>query len=192
MNIKNISKRHKIAIALILLCSIILIVINPAIIILIVLVAIIFLIKYSDDQNKKKQLEAFLHFNVKDVDGLRGVPFENLLKNIFIAWGYKVQTTPATGDQGADLILQTNSQKIAVQAKGYGKTVSNKAVQEVYTSLNYYGANEGWVITNNYFTPGARKLATSNGVKLFDRDDLINLIKQAHQNIKNNQSKLNP
>lgn len=192
MILKNLSRRHKIIIILIILFVILLVALNPAILILIFLGGLIFLAKYIYDQNKKAQLEAFLHFNVKDLDGLRGIPFENLLKNVFIAWGYQVQTTPVTGDQGADLILLANSQKIAVQAKGWGNTVGNKAVQEVYASISYYRANEGWVITNNYFTPSARRLAASTGVKLFDREDMIDLIKQAHQNIKNNLNKSHP
>ncbi len=65
---------------------------------------------------------------------------------------------------------------IVVQAKRFSKSVGVKAIQEVKASQNYYNANESWVVTNNYFTTPAEKLASSNDVKLIDRDELIKMI----------------
>ena len=48
-----------------------------------------------------------------------------------------------------------------------------KAVQEIFTAKGYYGADECWVITNNFFTDPAIKLASANNVILIDRDQLI-------------------
>lgn len=39
-----------------------------------------------------------------------------------------------------------------------------------------YDATEAWVITNNYFTKQAQKLAETNDVYLIDRDELIEMI----------------
>jgi Restriction endonuclease len=66
---------------------------------------------------------------------------------------------PATGDQGADLIAKKNGRTIIIQAKCYQGTVGNKAVQEVISALAYYGGDEGWVVTNSFFTPSAKALA---------------------------------
>ncbi len=70
-------------------------------------------------------------------------------------------------------MLSNNEKKIVVQAKRYKKKVGLKAVQEVVSAKNYYKADECWVITNNYFTAPAVKLAQSNNVSLIDRDLLI-------------------
>ena len=48
-----------------------------------------------------------------------------------------------------------------------------KAVQEIFSAKSYYGADECWVITNNFFTDPAIKLAFANNVILIDRDQLI-------------------
>jgi restriction system protein len=71
-------------------------------------------------------------------------------------FGYDVRGTPATGDQGADLIAERDGKKIIIQAKRYEGTVGNKAVQEVSEAVSYYGGDEGWVVTNSTFTASAK------------------------------------
>lgn len=48
-----------------------------------------------------------------------------------------------------------------------------KAVQEIVSAKTQYKAEESWVITNNYFTDPAKKLAAANNVNLINRDKLI-------------------
>jgi restriction system protein len=79
-----------------------------------------------------------------------------------------VSGTPATGDQGADLIAIKDGRKIAIQAKRYAGVVGNRAVQEIVGALKFYKAVEGWVITSGTFTPSARALAQANGIHLVD------------------------
>ena len=90
----------------------------------------------------------------------------------FKSLGYKVEYTKASGDQGIDLILTKNNQKTGVQAKCYSQKVSNSAVQEAVAGKSYYHLDRVIVITNNYFTQGAKELASSNNVILWDRDVL--------------------
>lgn len=113
---------------------------------------------------------------IAEIDKMDGIHFEYYLKELFINQGYKVEVTSASGDFGADLILKKDNNKIVVQAKRFSKSVGVKAIQEVKASQNYYNANESWVVTNNYFTAPAEKLASSNNVILVDREELIKLI----------------
>lgn len=110
---------------------------------------------------------------INEVDRMKGDVFEKYLKALLKKRGYKVDTTSFTGDYGADLVLSNNDDKIVVQAKRYSSKVGIKAVQEIVSAKNYYGANECWVVTNNYYTGPAINLATSNNVKLIDRNMLI-------------------
>ena len=105
-----------------------------------------------------------------------GVEFENYLKYIFEELGYEVETTKASGDQGADLIITKGEVRTAVQAKFYSSTVGNKAVQEVVASMKFYNATNAMVVTNNYYTSGARELAKANGVSLWDKDMLESIV----------------
>ncbi|MBY0120924.1 restriction endonuclease [Bacillus sp. S/N-304-OC-R1] len=123
-----------------------------------------------------KRKKILRNSGIFEIDKMDGIQFEHYLKELFINQGYKVEVTSASGDFGADLILKKDNNKIVVQAKRFSKSVGVKAIQEVKASQNYYNANESWVVTNNYFTSPAEKLALSNNVKLIDREELIKLI----------------
>lgn len=111
---------------------------------------------------------------ILEVDKMSGRKFEEYLQALLKSKGYHAQLTPVSGDYGADLILTTKDKKIIVQAKRYKKNVGVKAVQEIATAKGHYKADECWVITNSYFTEQAKKLASSNQVKLVDRKHLMN------------------
>ncbi|GIO88548.1 hypothetical protein J25TS5_54800 [Paenibacillus faecis] len=113
---------------------------------------------------------------IADIDKMEGVQFEKYLGFLFQGQGYKVQVTKASGDYGADLILQKDGKKIAVQAKRYSKNVGIKAVQEAQASIAHYGATEAWVVTNSDYTEAASELAKSNRVRLINREALVEMI----------------
>ena len=139
---------------------------------------------WQQEKNEREKAESLLYFQADNIDHLTGDDFEELLKNVFTVLRYDVQITKKTGDQGADLILSKDGRKISVQAKRYSKTVGNKAIQEVYSSIQFYETEEAWVITTSDFTKGAIELARKTGVKLYNRYETINLIKKAHAEIK--------
>ena len=110
-----------------------------------------------------------------ELDNLTGVEFETFLARLLAEHGFEdIRGTPPTGDQGADLIGTRNGQTIVVQAKRYHGSVGNRAVQEVAGAVNFYGADEGWVITSGSFTASAKALAQRNNVKLVDGHRLRN------------------
>jgi restriction system protein len=111
---------------------------------------------------------------ILEVDKMSGRKFEEYLQALLKAKGYYVQLTPASGDYGADLILSAKGRKIIIQAKRYKKNVGVKAIQEVASAKSHYKADECWVITNSFYTEQAKKLASSNQVRLVDRKQLMN------------------
>lgn len=113
---------------------------------------------------------------IREIDQMSGRNFEEYLKVLLKNLGYRVKLTPSSGDYGADLVLTMNNQRIIVQAKRYKKNVGIRAVQEIASAKSHYKANECWVITNSFFTEPAKKLASSNRVRLVDRDLLIDWI----------------
>ena len=122
------------------------------------------------------QLAINTPISIQDTDELDGVEFENILSILFAKMGYMVQTTPRSGDQGADLLLEKNGYKTVVQAKRYTKKLDNTSVQEVVAAKYHYQYDDAMVVTNNYFTTGAKELAATNQVKLIDRDVLQQLL----------------
>jgi len=145
-------------------------------------------------QKKLLQNQAQLEWiKSQNIHSMTGSQFELYLKKIFENLGFFVQLTAHTGDQGADLIIHNQNEKIAVQVKRYNNNVGNKAVQEVVASVKHYGANRGMVVTNSRFTNAAKELASSNNIELIDGQQLNFLIikmenkvnSQIKENLKN-------
>lgn len=59
---------------------------------------------------------------------------------------------------------------------GYWCRKCLRAVQEVQGARAHYKATEAWVVTNSNFTQQAYELAKSNGVRLIDREELIEML----------------
>jgi len=117
----------------------------------------------------------YLNSDISKIDAMSGREFEEYLAAHFKQHGYKVKLTPESGDYGADLILEGNGERIAVQAKRHIDKVGNGAVQEVLGALGYYKAKRGVVVSNSHFTANARTLAEANNVELWDRDKIIDV-----------------
>ncbi len=117
-------------------------------------------------------------YSVQTIDKMNGLQFEMFLKVLFEKMGYNVELTKSSGDQGADLVLVKFGKKTVVQAKQYSKKVSNTAVQEITAAIKYYSAQQGMVVTSNEFTPGAIELAHSCGIRLVNRTELSEWIKE--------------
>jgi restriction system protein len=103
---------------------------------------------------------------------MSGLQFEVWVRRLYEKRGYEVRGTPATGDQGADLIAKKDGVTTIVQAKRYNNAVGNGAVQEVIAAVAYYRADTGCVVTNATFTPSAKALAQRSNVELIDGIEL--------------------
>ena len=107
---------------------------------------------------------------------MNGYEFERFLRVLYEKNGYNVMQTKLSKDQGADLVIVKDGERIVVQAKRYSNKVSNKAIQEVVAAIKHYGADRGMVVTTNEFTQSAMELAESNDIELVDRNKLKKLM----------------
>ncbi|MGO4952370.1 restriction endonuclease [Paenibacillus sp. DRB1-1] len=118
---------------------------------------------------------------IQDIDRMEdGSEFEFYLQRLLSALGYKdIYKTTSSRDFGADLVFtDREGVRVVIQAKRYGvqHPVGLSAVQEIYTSMRYYAADKSLVITSGRYTESCKTLAAVNGVKLLDRNDLIDMI----------------
>ncbi len=113
---------------------------------------------------------------IDDVDLMAGREFEERLAVLFSDLGYAVTRTVATGDFGADLLLESAGVRMVVQAKRYDGSVGIEAVQQVVGATRYYGAPRALVVTNSTCTPAAVALASAHGVELVERATLVGLL----------------
>lgn len=126
---------------------------------------------------QRYRLKATFSIDFSKVDELSGVEFENLLMDKFSSLGFKVESTPKTGDFGADLIVENSAgSRIVVQCKRFKSKVNLKAVQEVVGAMGHYAGDMGIVITNNSFLNSAVKLAESHDIELWDGDKLVSFL----------------
>jgi restriction system protein len=75
-----------------------------------------------------------------------------------------VSFTPASGDQGVDLLAEGGGQKLAIQCKDYQVPVGNDAVQQGLSGGAFYRAQRCIVVVPKGFTSSALQLAKSLGV----------------------------
>ncbi|MHB8634132.1 MAG: restriction endonuclease [Thermoplasmatota archaeon] len=113
------------------------------------------------------------------VDGMDGYQFQQYLTTLFGEMGYRVERTPLSGDQGADLILHGLGETVVIQAKRWTGPVGNDAVQEAVAAVAHYHADRAMVVATTSFTKSAHALAASNRVELVDGEALRRLAKRA-------------
>ncbi|MBP1995208.1 restriction endonuclease [Paenibacillus eucommiae] len=104
------------------------------------------------------RMERLRKSGIADIDKMDGRQFEIYLGGLFKNRGYDVRVTRSAGDYGADLVISKQGKKIVVQAKRYSKNVRIEAVQQVQGSIRHYGANEGWVVSNQNYTEAANDI----------------------------------
>ena len=116
---------------------------------------------------------------VIDFDNMEGHLFERFCAEVLGLNGFKnVTVTQGSGDQGIDIIAYKDNAKYGIQCKCYSADIGNKAVQEVFAGKTYYHCHLGVVLTNRYFTKSAIQLANSNGVVLWNREMLSEMVEK--------------
>ncbi len=116
-------------------------------------------------------------WSLTDLDDISGVDFEALTCDILASNGFELaENTKASGDFGVDVLAYRDGISFAIQCKRYNYDVGIEAVQQVYAGRAFYECHVAMVLTNQYFTPAARKLADKIGVVLWDRDMLEKML----------------
>ncbi|MEN6351207.1 MAG: restriction endonuclease [Syntrophomonas sp.] len=116
--------------------------------------------------SKREKQKRVAAIRISDIDNMSGLEFERYIKNSLDNQGYKTSLTNASGDLGADIIASYGDVRYSVQVKRYSSAVDRKAVSDAVGAKYHYKCNQAMVITNNYFSPGAKELAKSTGCTL--------------------------
>ena len=106
---------------------------------------------------------------------MSGTEFEDYIARIARSCGLPVIMTSITGDWGVDIIVGKRPNRLAVQCKRQSRPVGASAIQEVVAGAPMQDCTKTMVVTNNEFTPAARKLAELHGCELVGRCELPRL-----------------
>ena len=109
---------------------------------------------------------------------LDGPEFEAYVALVLEDNGFRhVELTKGSGDQGVDILAERNGKSYAIQCKNYAGAVGNFAVQEAFAGAQHYGCECAAVICPGTFTRGAKELAATTGVILWDEKKLSRMMK---------------
>lgn len=108
-------------------------------------------------------------------EAMSGVEFEEHIAQIARSCGVPVIMTPASGDWGVDLILGRRPNRVAVQCKRKSRPVGPGAIQEVVAGAPMQDCATTMVVSNQSFTPAARRLAELHGCTLVGDSELPQL-----------------
>ena len=129
-------------------------------------------------QSKTNQSLIKTPTTIKYIDSMNGYEFEFYVANLLRKNGYKkVEVTKQSGDFGVDIIAYKDNKKWAFQCKNYNSNLGLSPIQEVYSGAAKYNADIAVVITNSFFSEHAKELAKDLKVVLWDRNELVKIIK---------------
>jgi Restriction endonuclease len=118
----------------------------------------------------ENELPNFDISNVRD-----GLDYEEFVRSKFKEAGWHAWVTKASGDQGADVVIELDGVRAVVQCKYYATAVGNDAVQQVAAARPYYCAQYAVVVSKSDYTESARELARPNKVSLIHHDEIPQL-----------------
>ena len=120
-------------------------------------------------------IEKFLR-NPDELYKLPSPTFEELVAELFDGFGYAVELTAATRDNGRDIIAVGNCQisgsKFLIECKRYAKdrTVGITPVRALHGVVSHERATKGIIVTTSHFTSPARQFIEEEQWTLDGRD----------------------
>lgn len=135
------------------------------------------ILREEENWRREQQGLPIADCELKKADKMEGHDFEQWCANLLKENGfYNVEVTQGSGDQGVDILAQKDGISYAIQCKRYSSDLGNTPIQEVNAGKIIYHCHIGVVMTNRFFTPGAKEAAKATGILLWDREKLIELI----------------
>ena len=136
-------------------------------------------IETSNIANTKKQDVTIEKSEKISIDGMTGTEFEIFCIKLLSKSGYfNIIHTGGANDQGTDITASKDGITYAFQCKCYGSPLGNTPIQEVLAGKQFRKCHVGVVITNSTFTKGAKELAESTQIILWDRIKLMEMINE--------------
>ena len=107
---------------------------------------------------------------------MSGHEYEHYVAGLIRKLGWSANVTAGSGDHGADVIVENNSIRLAVQCKFYTGAVGNNSVQEAFSAKSYYDCQYACVVCNSTYTPAAKRAASKLGVALLHHAEIKNYL----------------
>lgn len=106
---------------------------------------------------------------------LTGRQFEHEVANLLSRAGYTARLTPASGDEGVDIILGKDT---IIQCKAHSKPIGPAVARELYGTQKTQKAHTAILISRSGFTRGTVEFAKGNRMQLWDLRSLLEMQKK--------------
>ena len=106
---------------------------------------------------------------------LSGTDFEREMANVLRALGYRVKSTPSSGDEGVDLILKRPGKTIVVQCKAHQNPVGPAIARELFGSMIHFKADRAILACTGGFTRGVKEFVRDKPIDLVSVSELARL-----------------
>jgi restriction system protein len=124
----------------------------------------------------------WLHDSATFAD-LNPLEFEHCVADAYRKLGYAVVLTPASHDDGIDVIASMGDKKYVIQVKHSGSPVGSPVIQRLYGSAGHAHASGAICVARSGYTTAARRFAENKPIELLDADDLRRLISEGRQRV---------
>lgn len=118
--------------------------------------------------------------NLASIETMEGHQFEDLIGNLLIKIGFKIEENTKSADGGIDIIAYSSESitggKYIIQCKRHNAPISEHTIRDLYGVVTDQKANKGVLVTNSSFTSAAIKFAAGKPLELIDGKKLIDLI----------------
>ena len=124
---------------------------------------------------------------------LGGREFEWELATLYRYLGYDVEATPATGDQGIDLVLRKDGKTTIVQCKSHKSPVGPAVARELLGSMVAFRADDAILACTGGFTRGVKDFVRGKPITLISATELARMgsnVEGAGQNHEETQLRL--
>jgi|LSQX01.1.fsa_nt_gb restriction system protein len=116
-----------------------------------------------------------------ELDFMDEVFFERYLAMLFCRMGYQVRRVNYA-DNVSTLVATSNGVSYVIQARRNRRKVNIKAIEDAIATRKHLKCERAIVVTNHFFSNGARQVAKANQVITMDRHDLIQELTQSTGN----------
>lgn len=107
---------------------------------------------------------------------LDGWEFEEEVAQIFRQNGYNAKVTKKTGDDGADIIMYKNGEKVLVQCKHYASPVEPAVARELNGIREDFGASKLLLVASSGVSKSCREFIQNKPYfKVLDLEDIIRI-----------------
>lgn len=127
------------------------------------------------DRRKREREEAEQRRKADFWWRLGGHDFEWEMLKLFQRSGVACRLTPGSGDDGVDIVLEKDEERVAVQCKAHRNPVGPAILRELLGAMHAGGFNRAILVALGGVTSGAGQFARQNGIEIMTMEDVLNL-----------------